>query len=89
MLIARDTTERPEAVSEGVARIVGTDADRIVFEAERLLDSPDAYAAMARGVSPYGDGQASRRIADILSRLRTGPAVAAGSPISHALEFSA
>jgi len=47
---------------------VGTDRDVIVAEAQRLLDDPAAYRAMARGVSPYGDGHASERIADVLQR---------------------
>ena len=88
VLVARDITERPEAIQEGVARIVGTDRDRIVFEVERLLNSPDAYADMARGASPYGDGQAGRRIADILHRF-ANPDIAAAVPIAHALEVSA
>lgn len=62
VLVLRDETERPEAVAEGVVKLVGTSADRILAEAQRLLDDPGAYAAMARGVSPYGDGQAAGRI---------------------------
>lgn len=62
VLVLRDTTERPEAVEAGVARLVGADRSRIVAETVRLLDDPDAYAAMARNVSPYGDGQAAGRI---------------------------
>lgn len=63
VLVTRDVTERPEAVQAGTARLVGTDADRIVAEAERLLDDSRAYATMARAHNPYGDGQASGRIA--------------------------
>jgi UDP-N-acetylglucosamine 2-epimerase (non-hydrolysing) len=62
VLVMRETTERPEAVAEGTVRLVGTDEDRIVAEAERLLDDPAAYAAMARSHNPYGDGRASGRI---------------------------
>jgi UDP-N-acetylglucosamine 2-epimerase (non-hydrolysing) len=70
VLIARETTERPEAVDAGVARIVGTDSDRIVTAAQRLLDDPVAYAAMVQTVSPFGDGHASQRIGDALAASR-------------------
>jgi UDP-N-acetylglucosamine 2-epimerase (non-hydrolysing) len=66
VLVLREETERPEAVAEGVVKLVGTSADRILAEAQRLLDDPKAYAAMARGVSPYGDGHASERIVAVL-----------------------
>lgn len=66
VLVLRSETERPEAVDEGVVRLVGTDEARIVDEASRLLDDPQAYQAMARGVSPYGDGKASQRIVGVL-----------------------
>ena len=62
----RDTTERPEALSAGVVRLVGTDYERIITEASLLLDDKLAYAAMAHAGSPYGDGKASQRIADFL-----------------------
>ena len=58
----RENTERPEAVEFGVARLVGTDSDRIFAEASRLLDDADAYAAMAHAVNPYGDGRACQRV---------------------------
>lgn len=66
VLVMRTETERPEAVDEGVVRLVGTDEARIVAEASRLLDDPEAYRVMARGVSPYGDGKAAQRIVSIL-----------------------
>ena len=66
VLVLRAETERPEAVEAGVVKLVGTDAGRIVAEAQRLLDDPAAYRAMAKGVSPYGDGHAAERIADVL-----------------------
>jgi UDP-N-acetylglucosamine 2-epimerase (non-hydrolysing) len=66
VLVLREETERPEAVEEGVVKLVGSDYDRIVAEAQRLLDDEAAYKAMARGVSPYGDGHASERIARLL-----------------------
>lgn len=66
VLVMRSETERPEAVDEGVVRLIGTDEERIVTEVSRLLDDPVAYREMARGVSPYGDGHASKRIVDVL-----------------------
>ena len=69
VLVLRAETERPEAVAEGVVKLVGTAHDTIVAEAQRLLDDEGAYRAMARGVSPYGDGHAAARIADVLERM--------------------
>lgn len=66
VLVLRETTERPEAVEEGVARLVGTDPAAIVAEAARLLDDAEFHATMARVVFPFGDGSASRRIADAI-----------------------
>jgi len=65
VLVLRETTERPEAVAAGVVKVIGTDREGIVREVSRLLDDAGAFSAMARGVSPYGDGQASRRIMEI------------------------
>jgi UDP-N-acetylglucosamine 2-epimerase (non-hydrolysing) len=58
----REKTERPEAVAAGTVRLVGTNADRIVREADRLLDDAAEYSRMARIHNPYGDGNASDRI---------------------------
>ncbi len=66
VLVMRDTTERPEALTAGTVRLVGTDEERILAEAERLLSDNDAYQVMARAHNPYGDGKASARIADAL-----------------------
>lgn len=66
VLVLREVTERPEAVAAGTVQIVGTDRGRIVAAARRLLDDPEAYAAMARAINPYGDGQAAERIAAAL-----------------------
>ena len=66
VLVMREKTERPEAVEAGTVKLVGTAEDRIVAEATRLLDDPAEYARMTRIHNPYGDGQASRRIAEIL-----------------------
>jgi len=66
VLVLRNKTERPEAVEEGVVKLVGTEKSRIVSEAQVLLDSEEAYREMAKGSSPYGDGHASARIVNIL-----------------------
>lgn len=66
VLVLRDETERPEAVEAGVVKLVGPNYDRILAEAQRLLDDPSAYAAMARGISPYGDGHGAERIVNVL-----------------------
>ena len=68
VLVMRRETERPEAVDEGVVKLVGPDYDAIVAEAGLLLDDENAYRAMAKGVSPYGDGKAAARIVAILNR---------------------
>ncbi len=66
VLVLRETTERPEVVAVGAARVVGTDPDRIVAETVRLLDDPGAYAQMAAAPNPFGDGQAAERIVETL-----------------------
>ncbi len=75
VLVMRETTERPEAVEAGVSRLVGTDPHTIVAESERLLDNPEAYAAMSRGANPYGDGRASERIAAAILEAHEVPPV--------------
>jgi UDP-N-acetylglucosamine 2-epimerase (non-hydrolysing) len=67
VLVMRETTERPEGIEAGTARLVGTDANRIVAEAERLLDDSAAYAAMARAHNPFGDGHSAVRIVELLA----------------------
>ena len=62
VLVLRRTTERPEAVDAGTARLIGTDSDSILRETSRLLEDPGAYDAMARAHNPFGDGLASERI---------------------------
>ena len=66
VLVMRAVTERPEGVSAGIVKLVGTDKDCIVGEARRLLDDPEAHAAMAHAANPYGDGHAAERIVDAL-----------------------
>lgn len=71
VLLMRDTTERPEAIKAGTVRLVGTDAKAILNGCEDLLSNQDSYQAMAKAYSPYGDGMASERIAEVLGRHRT------------------
>lgn len=66
VLVMREKTERPEAVEAGTARLVGTDAERIVAETERLLDDDVEYQRRSQIYNPYGDGRASTRIKDII-----------------------
>lgn len=68
VLVLRETTERPEGIAAGTARLVGTDSARIVSEVARLLDDPVAHASMARAHNPYGNGQAARRIVELIAR---------------------
>jgi UDP-N-acetylglucosamine 2-epimerase (non-hydrolysing) len=73
VLVMREKTERPEAVAAGTARLVGTDPDRILTECALLLDNPAEYERRSRIHNPYGDGQASIRIRDLLlTRTRAG-----------------
>ena len=67
VLVMRDTTERPEALSSGTVHLVGTDYDKIVYEVSTLLDDAVAYEKMSKAVNPYGDGKACHRIADVLA----------------------
>jgi UDP-N-acetylglucosamine 2-epimerase (non-hydrolysing) len=68
VLVLRRESERPEAISAGVARLVGTNTRTIVREADRLLKDQAAYQSMARGASPYGDGHAAERIVAAIAR---------------------
>lgn len=68
VLVMRETTERPEGIEAGTARLVGTDKARIVSEVFNLLDDKDAYSAMARAHNPFGDGTAAKQIAEIVAR---------------------
>jgi UDP-N-acetylglucosamine 2-epimerase len=74
VLVTRDTTERPEAMEHGLAKLVGTDERRLFDEMQELLDDPQAYRRMSRVANPYGDGLASRRIAARLVADETGGA---------------
>jgi UDP-N-acetylglucosamine 2-epimerase (non-hydrolysing) len=77
VLVTRDTTERPEALSAGTAKLVGADRERIVSEVARLLNDSSYYATMSRAHNPYGDGKATERI---LEAIRTFFGLAAKSP---------
>ena len=72
VLVMRETTERPEGVTAGTAKLVGTDEARIVSEIFTLLDDKAAYEAMARAHNPFGDGHAAAAIAALLSREFSG-----------------
>ena len=68
VLILRDTTERPEVVQVGAGILVGTDQAKIIAESEKLLSDQAHYAAMANVENPFGDGQASQRILDVIAQ---------------------
>lgn len=67
VLVMRETTERPEGITAGTARLIGTDRARITSEVLALLDDDRAYAAMARAHNPFGDGRAAVRIARLVA----------------------
>lgn len=67
VLVMRDTTERPEALSSGTVHLVGTDYNKIVSEVSNLLDNEKEYKKMSKAVNPYGDGKACNRIVRILN----------------------
>lgn len=69
VLVMRNTTERPEAVEAGTARLIGTERATIVGEVDRLLTNTTAYASMANATNPYGDGHASKRTLDAIAHL--------------------
>lgn len=85
VLVMRETTERPEGVDAGCARVCGVSSAGVREELERLLDDPAAYESMARAASPYGDGRAAQRIVqriadDLLAGARRGGAVSEAGP---------
>ena len=84
VLVMRDVTERPEGVEAGIARLVGTDGERIFAAAAQLLESPQAHARMARAANPYGDGKAAERIAAVLAGEPWVPFTPLVSPASAA-----
>lgn len=70
VLVTRKITERPEAVLEGMVKLVGDNKDAIIQLSQRLFDDETFYKSMAKGYSPYGDGKAADRILDILCRYK-------------------
>lgn len=68
VLVLRDVTERPEAVEYGTVKLVGTDIEKIIASANSLLNDEEEYLKMSKAVNPYGDGNASRRIADAIEK---------------------
>ena len=69
VLVMRDTTERPEAVTAGTVLLVGTDKEKIIWEVRKLLINTDYYSTMAQAINPYGDGQACPKIAEMLKKI--------------------
>lgn len=69
VLVMRDTTERPEGVTAGTLRLVGTNEQTIYLNFKELLDNKESYSKMAKATNPYGDGLACKRIADILEKI--------------------
>jgi UDP-N-acetylglucosamine 2-epimerase (non-hydrolysing) len=84
VLVMRTTTERPEGIEAGTARLVGTDPGRIVSEAIRLLDDHQHYDRMSRAHNPFGDGEASRRILDIVAYEARGTYAYRTEALGHA-----
>jgi len=68
VLVMRNTTERPEGVDAGNARLVGTDLDAIVSSLHELLEDKDAYNSMANIKNPYGNGTTSKQIIDLITQ---------------------
>lgn len=68
VLVLRDVTERPEAVEAGTVKLVGTDVETIIKEANDLIRNKEAYEKMSKSVNPYGDGKASERIVDAIEK---------------------
>ena len=81
VLVMRTTTERPEAIAAGTARLIGTDRKAIVEGVRTLLDDPQTHHRMATAVNPYGDGQAARRTTAAIAHLLTGGPAPTSSPL--------
>jgi len=69
VLVMRESTERPEALQAGTVRLVGTDEQKIIQEVSSLIEDKKKYERMAKAINPYGDGKASKKIADFLEQL--------------------
>ena len=70
VLVMRDTTERPEAVEAGTVKLVGTNPESIINEAQKLLDNQNEYERMSKAHNPYGDGKACERIVEFLKDVK-------------------
>ena len=79
VLLTREVTERQEAIDVGAVKLAGTDGEKLLFEAEKLLRDPDAYRAMVPQANPFGDGRACERIRDRLCLSAGGMKPATGS----------
>jgi UDP-N-acetylglucosamine 2-epimerase (non-hydrolysing) len=70
VLVMRDTTERPEAVEAGTVRLVGTNKEVIIIEAQKLIDDKHEYEKMSKAHNPYGDGKACERIVEFIKGVK-------------------
>lgn len=70
VLVLRDTTERPEAIEYGTVKLVGTNQNNIVSAVQNLLDNKEEYKKMSEAINPYGDGLASKRIIEVLRKIK-------------------
>ena len=85
VLVLRDTTERPEAISAGTSKLVGTDVGSVLEASETLLQDAGAYRSMARAANPYGDGRAAERVVAAL-RLHFGLTTERPAPFAPVLD---
>lgn len=83
VLVLRDTTERPEAVEAGTVKLVGTNRNRVHKQAHLLLSDANEYNKMARAINPYGDGNAARRIAKVITEYLYSRLGSRGEPPGH------
>jgi UDP-N-acetylglucosamine 2-epimerase len=83
VLVLRETTERPEAIEAGTAKLVGTNRFRIVDAVGELLDHPELYHQMARAKNPYGDGHAARRIVHALLEMHAVTTERGGASVQN------
>jgi UDP-N-acetylglucosamine 2-epimerase (non-hydrolysing) len=86
VLVARETTERPEGIDAGVARLVGTDATTIAAAVDHLLDDAGEYRRMARSTNPYGDGRAAPRVVEFLRRWHRARRETAAAPAASGVK---
>ena len=70
VLVMRDTTERPEALKAGTVKLVGTNKENIINEAQKLIDNIEEYEKMSKSHNPYGDGKACERIVNFIKEIK-------------------